>query len=55
MSSSTFGKHASGATSDQVAVSEPSFGERARTLMQLGRIGSLSTLPENSRVSPSDP
>ena len=44
MSSSGFGKHASGATSNQPAVPEPSFAERARTLMHSGRIGSLSTL-----------
>ena len=44
MSSSSYGKHASGATSGQSAVPEPSFAERARTLMHSGRIGSLSTL-----------
>src|SRR5208282_5643590 len=44
MSSSSFGKHAGGATSSQSAVPEPSFAERARTLMHSGRIGSLSTL-----------
>jgi putative heme iron utilization protein len=44
MSSSSFGKHASGATSSQSAVPELSFAEQARTLMHLGRIGSLSTL-----------
>ena len=44
MSSSSAGKHASGATSTQSAVPEPSFAERARTLMHSGRIGSLSTL-----------
>src|SRR5208337_1658200 len=43
MSSSPFGKHASGATSGQSTVPEPSFAERARTLMHLGRIGSLAT------------
>ena len=52
MSSSSFGKHASGATSGQVAVPEPSFTERARTLTHLGRIGSLSTL---SRKQPGFP
>ena len=52
MSSSSFGKHASGATSGQSAVPEPSFAERARTLMHLGRIGSLSTL---SRKQPGFP
>lgn len=44
MSSSSFGKHARGATSGQPAVAEPSFAERARTLMHSGRIGTLSTL-----------
>src|ERR1700730_5131408 len=45
MTSSSIGKHAgSGPASDQPAVLEPAFGERARTLMYLGRIGSLSTL-----------
>ena len=44
MSSSSAGKHASGATSGQPAVPEPSFAERARTLMHSGRIGTLSTL-----------
>ena len=44
MSSSSVGKHAAGATSGQASVPEPSFAERARTLMDSGRIGSLSTL-----------
>ena len=44
MSSSSFGKHAAGATSGQPAVPEPSFAERARTLMHSARIGSLSTI-----------
>ena len=52
MSSSSFGKHASGATSGQPAVPEPSFAERARTLMHSGRIGSLSTI---SRKQPGFP
>ena len=52
MSSSSFGKHAGGATSSQSAVPEPSFGERTRTLMQSGRIASLSTL---SRKQPGFP
>jgi heme iron utilization protein len=44
MSSSSPGQHASpSAGSDQPAVAEPSFAERARTLMYVGRIGSLST------------
>src|SRR5271169_899016 len=52
MSSSSLGKHAGGATSGQSAVPEPSFAERARTLLHLGRIGSLSTL---SRKQPGFP
>jgi hypothetical protein len=44
MSSSSFGKHASGTIRGQSAVPEPSFAERARTLMHSARIGSLSTL-----------
>ena len=52
MSSSSFGKHASGATSGQSAVPEPSFAERARTLMHSCGIGSLSTL---SRKQPGFP
>jgi putative heme iron utilization protein len=52
MSSSSFGKHASGATSGQPTVPEPSFAERARTLMYSGRIGSLSTI---SRKQPGFP
>jgi putative heme iron utilization protein len=52
MSSSSFGKHANGATSGQSTVPEPSFAERARTLMHSGRIGSLSTL---SRKQPGFP
>ena len=52
MSSPSFGKHASGATSSQPAVPEPSFAERARTLMHSGRIGSLSTI---SRKQPGFP
>ena len=52
MPSSSFGKHASGATSSQPAVPEPSFAEKARTLVQSCRIGSLSTL---SRKHPGFP
>ena len=45
MSSSSFRKHAgTGVASDQPTVPEPSFAERARTLVYLCRIGSLSTL-----------
>ena len=53
MSSSPAGKHAGpGPTSNQPAVAEPTFAERARTLMYLGRTGSLSTL---SRKQPGFP
>jgi putative heme iron utilization protein len=53
MSSSPVGKHAgTGAASNQPAVAEPSYAERARTLMHLGRTGSLSTL---SRKQPGFP
>ena len=53
MSSLTAGKHAgSGVASNQPAVAEPTFGERARTLVYLGRLGSLSTL---SRKQPGFP
>jgi putative heme iron utilization protein len=46
-------KHAGpGPASDQPTVPEPSFAERARTLLHLGRIGSLSTL---SRKQPGFP
>jgi putative heme iron utilization protein len=53
MSSSSIRKHAgTGAASEQPAVPEPSFAERARTLVYLTRIGSLSTL---SRKQPGFP
>jgi len=52
MSSST-GRHAGPAVApDQPVIPEPSFSERARTLVHLGRIGSLSTL---SRKQPGFP
>ena len=53
MSSSSIRKHAgtSGA-SDQPSAPEPSFAERARTLVYISRIGSLSTL---SRKQPGFP
>src|SRR5271163_2784631 len=52
-SSSPTGKHAgTGTTSAQPAVAEPSFAERARTLVYLTRVGSLSTL---SRKQPGFP
>ncbi|MDQ1387601.1 MAG: hypothetical protein QOF56_1055 [Acidobacteriaceae bacterium] len=52
MSSSSTRKHAGPAAVDQPAVPEPSFAERARTLVYLSRIGSLSTL---SRKQPGFP
>ena len=46
-------KHAgTAAASTQAAIPEPSFAERARTLLHLGRVGSLSTL---SRKRPGFP
>lgn len=45
MSSSSTRKHAAtGPSADQPMIPEPSFSERARTLLHMGRIGSLSTL-----------
>jgi putative heme iron utilization protein len=53
MTTSSSGKHAGpGPTSDQPPVPEPTFAERARTLMYLSRVGSLSTL---SRKQPGFP
>ncbi|HEV3305972.1 MAG TPA: DUF2470 domain-containing protein [Candidatus Sulfotelmatobacter sp.] len=53
MSSSSTRNHGGTATaSDQPPVPEPSFSERARTLVYLGRIGSLSTV---SRKQPGFP
>ncbi len=53
MSSPSIGKHARpGAASNQPVVAEPTFADRARTLVYLGRIGSLSTL---SRKQPGFP
>jgi heme oxygenase (biliverdin-IX-beta and delta-forming) len=53
MSSLPTGKHAgSGATSNEPAVSEPMFAERARTLLYLGRIGTLSTLSRKQQGFP---
>jgi heme iron utilization protein len=52
-SSSSTRKHAgTGSASDQPLVPEPSFSERARTLVYMGRIGSLSTV---SRKQPGFP
>ena len=53
MSSSSIGKHAgTGVATDQPVIPEPSFAERARTLLYLGRVGSLATL---SRKQPGFP
>jgi putative heme iron utilization protein len=53
MSSIPAGKHAGPrAPSNQPAIPEPTFAERARTLLHLGRIGSLSTI---SRKQPGFP
>jgi heme oxygenase (biliverdin-IX-beta and delta-forming) len=53
MTVSSIRKHAGpGSASDQPPVPEPTFAERARTLVYLGRIGSLSTL---SRKQPGFP
>src|SRR3984957_20229509 len=52
MSSSSLKHGGTRAASDQPAIPEPSFGERARTLAYLARIGSLSTL---SRKQPGFP
>jgi putative heme iron utilization protein len=47
------GKHAgSGTTSNQPAAAEPTFAERVRTLLYLGRIGTLSTLSRKQRGFP---
>jgi len=53
MTTSSGRKHAGpGPASNQPAVPEPTFAERGRTLMYLGRLGSLSTL---SRKQPGFP
>jgi heme iron utilization protein len=53
MSSVPMGKHAgSGAVSNQPAVAETTFADRARTLLHLGRIGSLSTLSRKQQGFP---
>ena len=51
MSSSTAGKHA-GSGAAQPAIAEPTFAERARTLVYLGRVGSLSTLSRKQQGFP---
>src|SRR5271155_1393608 len=45
-------KHAATTATDQPVIPEPSFSERARTLVYVGRIGSLSTV---SRKRPGFP
>jgi putative heme iron utilization protein len=53
MSSLPAGKHAgSGVGRNQPALAEPTFAERARTLVYLGRIGSLSTLSRKQQGFP---
>jgi putative heme iron utilization protein len=52
MTSSSIGKHAGPGPSEQPAVAEPTYAERARTLMYRSRVGSLSTL---SRKQPGFP
>ena len=53
MSSLAAGKHAgSGAAISQPEVAEPTFAERARTLVYLGRVGSLSTLSRKQQGFP---
>jgi putative heme iron utilization protein len=53
MSSIPTGKHAgSGTASNQPAVAEPTFADRTRTLLYLGRIGSLSTLSRKQQGFP---
>jgi heme iron utilization protein len=53
MSALTAGKHAgSGEASNQPEVAEPTFAERARTLVYLGRVGSLSTLSRKQQGFP---
>jgi heme oxygenase (biliverdin-IX-beta and delta-forming) len=53
MFSSSIRKHrGTGAASDQPTVAEPSFSERARTLVYLGRMGSLSTLSRKQQGFP---
>jgi putative heme iron utilization protein len=53
MSSLPTGKHAGpGAASSQTAAAEPTFAERARTLLYLGRIGALSTLSRKQQGFP---
>src|SRR6266705_3365225 len=53
MSSSPVGKHAGPSTaSNQPAAAEPTYAERARTMVYVGRIGSLSTLSRKQQGFP---
>src|ERR1700747_2184763 len=53
MTTSSGIKHAGpGPASDEPPVPEPTFAERARTLMYLGRVGSLSTLSRKQQGFP---
>ena len=53
MSSSSIRKHAgTGPSADRPPVPEPSFSERARTLLHVSRIGSLSTLSRKQQGFP---
>ncbi len=53
MSSVPAGKHAGpGTASNQPAAAEPTYAERARTLVYVGRIGSLSTLSRKQQGFP---
>ena len=53
MSSSSIRKHGgTGPSADQPTVPEPSYAERARTLLHVGRIGSLSTLSRKQQGFP---
>ena len=53
MSSGAIGKHAgAGPASNQPAIAEPTYAERARTLVYLGRIGSLSTISRKQQGFP---
>src|ERR1700733_4535845 len=53
MSTLASGKHAGpGGASNQPEVAEPTFADRARTLVYLGRVGSLSTLSRKQQGFP---
>ena len=52
MSSLPTGKHAGSGAVNQPAVAESTFAERARTLVYLGRVGSLSTVSRKQQGYP---